>query len=71
MSSLNPNDKIVVQLIGIDQQTYLYFNVFRDVLEQSGILSASTPANPPNNLNNGALGYFAAWTISQKMMVFK
>jgi len=71
MSSLNFNDKIVVQLMGIDQPTYLYFKVFRDVLEQSGILSASTPANPPNNLNNGALGYFAAWSISQKMMIFK
>ena len=70
-STLYPNDKIVVQLMGIDQQTYVYFNVFRDVLGQSGILSASTPANPPNNLNNGALGYFAAWSISQKMMIFQ
>ena len=71
MTTLYPNDKIVVQLMGIDQQTYVYFNVFRDVLDQSGILSASTPANPPNNLNNGALGYFAAWSISQRMMIFK
>lgn len=70
LNLFNPNDSIMVQLSGIDQATYEYFNVFGDVLDQSGILSASTPGNPPNNLNNGALGYFAAWSISQKLIVF-
>jgi hypothetical protein len=62
------NDSLAIQLINIDQQTYLYYNVLGAVLSQS-IFSASTPANPPNNLNNGALGYFSAWSISQKMMI--
>jgi hypothetical protein len=68
MSPVVLHDRFVVQLVNIDQQTYLYFDVLGAVLDQS-ILSASTPANPPNNLNNGALGYFSAWSISEKTIV--
>jgi hypothetical protein len=70
LTPLNSKDKLLVQLFNIDQQTYEYFNILRAILNQS-LFSASTPANPPNNLNNGALGYFAAWSISEKTLIVK
>lgn len=71
ITSFIRGDRIKIQLIGIDRVTYEYFHLLRDILEQSGILSASTPANPPNNLSNNALGYFAAWSVSEKEIVVK
>jgi len=70
ITHINHFDKFIVQVIGIEQSAYEYFNVLREIIDQGGILSVSTPANPPSNLNNDALGYFGAWSISQKMMMF-
>jgi hypothetical protein len=65
------NDTVKVQLINLDKIIYDYYQVFRDITEGEANLSASTPSNPPNNLSNGALGYFSAASISEKSVIVK
>jgi hypothetical protein len=57
-----------VQLLSIDKQTYDYYNMLGDLLYMNPLFG-STPANPDNNLSNGALGYFGTCAISTKILV--
>jgi hypothetical protein len=61
---------LILELLNIDQQTYDYLKELRSILDQS-VLSASTPANPTNNISNGGLGYFSASSISERSIVVK
>jgi hypothetical protein len=71
MDRFPAGDTLRVQLISLEKDMYDYFQVLRDITESSNFLSATTPSNPPNNLTNGALGYFSAWAISEKTLVVK
>jgi hypothetical protein len=66
-----PKDTLTVQLLNIDEITYNYFKQLRDITNAGRLMSTSTPDNPDNNLSNGALGYFAAWSVSEKTLVVK
>jgi hypothetical protein len=66
-----PGDRIRVRLINIEKTMYDYFDVLHSITDEMHILSASTPSNPPGNIDNGALGYFAAWSISEKTIIMK
>ena len=57
-----------IELISIDAYAYDYYRTLRDILEINPIFG-STPANPNTNLNNGALGYFAAAAITRKTLI--
>jgi hypothetical protein len=65
------NDTVRVQLINLDKMMYDYYQVLRDITEGEADLSASTPSNPPNNISNGALGYFSARSINEKTEILK
>ena len=67
----NKGDTIKVQLLNIDRVTYDYYKTLRDITREGRLISVSTPANPTNNISNGALGYFAAKSISEKSIVIK
>ena len=54
-----------VELMSIDKTTYNYYRTLEDLLYTNPFFG-STPANPINNLSNGALGYFAAYALSVK-----
>lgn len=62
------SDRIRVYVQCIDYNTYEYLKELQSILDQS-FLSASTPANPTNNISPSALGYFSARSISSKLMV--
>lgn len=66
-----PKDRIKVQLFNIDKTMYDYYQILHDITDEGNLLSASTPSNPPNNLSNGALGYFAAMSVSEKSITVK
>ncbi len=67
-----PKDTLKVQLLSIDGITYNYLKQLRDITNSGGrSFSTSTPDNPDNNISNGALGYFAAWAVSEKTLVVK
>ena len=57
-----------VELESLDQPTYGYYRTLEDLLNTNPIFG-STPANPNNNLSNGALGYFGACAVSSKTIV--
>jgi hypothetical protein len=58
-------DRFRIELLSLDKQTYEYYRTLEDLLFSNPIFG-STPANPENNLSNGALGYFGAYAVSSR-----
>ena len=61
-------DKIRVDLMSLDKNTYEYYLTLSDLLHSNPIFG-STPMNPNTNLTNGALGFFGACAISTKTII--
>jgi hypothetical protein len=61
-------DKYRVELYSLDSKTYGYYRTLEDLIFTNPFFG-STPANPDNNLSNGALGYFGAFAVSSKTIV--
>lgn len=63
-------DTVTVELQSIDKAAYDYFSTLESI---SGldILQTVSPANPISNFNNGALGYFSAYTLDRKTIIIK
>jgi len=64
---IQPGDKIKLEMQTIGFHTFLYFEALNDALEGGGV--GSTPYNPFSNLDNGALGYFGAYTVSVDSLI--
>ena len=62
------DDTYRIELLSLDKQTYEFYSTLEDLLHTNPIFG-STPANPNNNLSNGALGYFGACAVSIKTIV--
>lgn len=65
-TSLTLSDTVFAQLDCIDKSTYNFFHTVPNV--EGGIQSfmAAPPANPLTNISNGGLGYFSAYSVSQR-----
>lgn len=62
-------DTVKVELYTIDKSAWLYFSTLK---ETAGFNAASpAPSNPVSNFNNGALGYFSAWSVSRKEIIIR
>jgi hypothetical protein len=61
-------DRFRIELLSLDKQTYEYYHTLEDLLFSNPIFG-STPANPENNLSNGALGYFGAYAVSSRTLI--
>lgn len=57
-----------IELMSLDKSTYGYYRTLADLLYQNPFFG-STPANPKNNLSNGALGYFGACAVSTRTLI--
>lgn len=57
-----------IELLSLDKATYQYYSMLEDLLFVNPLFG-STPANPDNNLSNGALGYFGACAIASKTVI--
>jgi hypothetical protein len=68
VANVGNGDKIKVNLYSLDRSTYNYYRMLEDLLHSNPFFG-STPANPDSNLDNGALGYFGACTLSSKTMI--
>ena len=64
----NAGDKYRVELYSLDSKTYGYYRTLEDLIFTNPVFG-STPANPDNNLSNGALGYFGAFAVSVKTII--
>ena len=67
----NPGDTVWVDLLSIDKASYDYFNTLNNILTSDRSPTSLAPANPNTNMTNGALGYFAAYSIDSKMIVLQ
>lgn len=63
-------DTVTVELQSIDKAAYDYFTTLESI---SGldIMQTVSPANPISNFNNGALGYFSAYSLDRRTIVIK
>jgi hypothetical protein len=59
---------IVVELQNIDNETYNFFRTIREGAGSLTFLSAS-PSNPISNISNGGLGYFSAYSVTQRAVI--
>ncbi len=69
--TLSRGDTIGVDLLCIDHATYEYFRTLRTTIQTDRSPTSLAPANPTSNINNGALGYFSAYTIDSRKTVLK
>lgn len=71
----NPSDKVLDwgngYLMTITKEYHAYIKTLFDQLKSDGGTYKPTPANPPTNISNGALGYFGAVAVSRKFYFFK
>ena len=63
-------DTLTIELQSIDKAAYDYFSTLENITSEDWLQSAS-PANPISNFNNGALGYFSAYSFDRKKVVIK
>jgi hypothetical protein len=68
LTEFKAGDRVTVRLKNIEKTIYDYFDILSSITEDMQ-LSVSSPSNPPNKLSNGALGYFAAWSVSVKTVI--
>ena len=66
---IRKNDMVALSLIGIDKNTFTYFNEAAKIAYSNASLAA--PATPTSNITGGCLGYFSAQTVSTKKAVVK
>ena len=67
------NDTMKVELLSIDKAVYDYFSTLNAVLlsVNTGPLFSSIPDNPLTNFTGGALGYFGAYSVRSRTVVFE
>ncbi len=63
-------DTLTVELQSIDKAAYDYLSTLGNITSSEWEMNAA-PANPISNFNNGALGYFSAYTYDQKTVILK
>jgi hypothetical protein len=64
------NDIVSVEMQCITRPTYLYYYTLNQQTG-AGPGGGTTPANPPNNIQGGALGIFSAHTVEKKFIRIK
>lgn len=68
--TFNENDTVQVELMSLEKPMYRYFSALEDIIGENVSLDVA-PANPVSNFNNGALGYFSAYSSDIKQIVLK
>jgi len=61
-------DTLTVELQSIDKAAYDYFVTLENI-SGTEIIQSASPANPNSNFNNGALGYFSAYSFERKTVL--
>ena len=62
-------DTAKVELLSIDKNAWLYFSTLREMANANP--GSPAPSNPISNFNNGALGYFSAWSGEEKEIIIE
>lgn len=64
-------DEIHVEMRCVDQTIYTYYTALIQISGTGGPGGSVTPANPPSNISNDALGYFSAHTTASRSIVIQ
>lgn len=64
-------DTVHIEMQCIDSDVYTYYTALIQISGDSGPGGSVTPANPPSNISNGALGYFSAHTTTVGSIVIQ
>lgn len=59
---IKEGDNVSIEMQNIDKPVYTYWRSLEQQYSSGNPNDVTTPSNPPNNLNNKALGYFSAHT---------
>jgi hypothetical protein len=70
-STLHKGDSVTIQMQSIDKAVYNYFEQLEQVTGGGFVGQSATPANPISNIDNGALGFFSAYSVKSKRIVIK
>ena len=62
-------DNAKIEMLSIDKSTWRYFTTLRDIASLNP--GSPAPSNPISNFDNGALGYFSAWSYDAKSIIIK
>lgn len=62
-------DTVSAEMYSITRAGYIYYSDLFNVLNNDGGMFGPIPANPRNNLTNGALGFFQASAVDRKTIV--
>jgi hypothetical protein len=68
VAHVNAKDTFRIELYSLDKTTFGYYRTLQELMYSNPVFG-STPANPDNNFNNGALGYFGASAVSYKTVI--
>lgn len=68
VAHVTAKDTFRIELYSLDKQTFGYYRTLEELIYSNPVFG-STPANPDNNFNNGALGYFGASAVSTKTII--
>jgi hypothetical protein len=63
---IKKGDAVLVEMRCIDKANYDYFNTLENIIDRP---DNPAPANPISNVSNNALGYFCAYSVTQKTVV--
>ncbi|HCX99168.1 MAG TPA: hypothetical protein DG754_03425 [Bacteroidales bacterium] len=69
--TFNAGDTITVEFCGITKDYFKYLIELQASARPSVPLFGGAPANPRTNLSNGAIGYFAAYSVSRASTVIQ
>lgn len=65
---IEKGDSVTVEMQCVTNEMYTYYHSLIE-LSEGGPGGGTTPANPPGNISNGALGYFSAHPVAYKSIV--
>lgn len=65
-ASILLGDSILMELRSLSKTSYEYYNTLNEIATGGGGGQAASPQNPTTNVSGGALGYFAAYSVSRK-----
>jgi len=68
-TKLLSSDSITLELESIDKSTYNFYSTLGDASGEGSFFLSAPPANPVNNISNGGLGYFAAYSFVRNKYV--
>jgi hypothetical protein len=69
--NIYPGDTVTIELQSIDQTIYEYYYTLQNIISSDRSATSLAPANPISNINNGSLGYFAAYSVDIKKIILK